>query len=227
MNLGGAIGALLPLAVGVALSPVAIVGVTLMVASERGPQTAPAFVGGWVAGIGVVGAIVLLLADPANVSGGGSGMTASGWIVLLLGVLLLALAAAERRRRPEADEPGRLPSWLAEVELMPPLRAFSLAAVRAVAYPKNLILTVAGALTIAQAGLPTGRAAIALVVFTAVAAATIAGPVVAVLAMGERVDWLLTRARGRLVRERLMVTFAAELVLAFVLIGDGLATVTA
>ncbi len=157
MNLGGAIGDLLPSAVGVAISPVPIIAAVLMLMSARAKQTAPAFAAGWLAGLTVVGVIVLLLSDPADVSGDGTGSTVSGWIKIGLGVLFLALAAGQWRRRPHGGEEARLPGWMAAIDQMTAARAFALAAALAAVNPKNLSLTIAGGLSIAQAGLSTGQ----------------------------------------------------------------------
>jgi hypothetical protein len=49
--MGAAIGQALPLAVGVALSPVPIIAVVLMLMSQRGRLNGPGFVLGWLAGL--------------------------------------------------------------------------------------------------------------------------------------------------------------------------------
>lgn len=58
--MGQAIGGSLPLAIGVALSPVAIIAVVLMLTTEKARVNDPAFVLGWLIGLGVVGAADLL-----------------------------------------------------------------------------------------------------------------------------------------------------------------------
>ena len=63
-----AIGEILPLAVGVALSPLPIVAVVLMLVTPRARVNGPAFVVGWLVGLAVVGAIVLLAASGADAS---------------------------------------------------------------------------------------------------------------------------------------------------------------
>jgi hypothetical protein len=66
--MGEAIGQSLPLAVGVALSPVPIIAVVLMLTTPRARTNGPAFVLGWLLGLGVVGAVVLALAGPGGAS---------------------------------------------------------------------------------------------------------------------------------------------------------------
>jgi hypothetical protein len=73
--MGSAIGGSLPLAVGVALSPVPIIAVVLMLTTRRARVNGPAFVIGWLAGLGAIGAIVLSLSGPAGASSSGSPAT--------------------------------------------------------------------------------------------------------------------------------------------------------
>ncbi len=60
--MGQAIGGSLPLAVGIAISPIPIIAVVLMLTTPRARANGPAFLAGWVLGLGIVGAIVLALA---------------------------------------------------------------------------------------------------------------------------------------------------------------------
>ena len=63
--MGEAIGQVLPLAVVVAFSPMPIVAVVLMLVSARARTNGPAFVLGWLLGVGVVGGIILAVSGPA------------------------------------------------------------------------------------------------------------------------------------------------------------------
>ena len=59
--MGAVIGDLLPLGLGVAISPIPIIAVILMLLSRQAARTSTGFLAGWVAGIVVVTAVVLLL----------------------------------------------------------------------------------------------------------------------------------------------------------------------
>ena len=56
--MGQAIGGSLPLAVGIALSPIPIIAVVLMLTSRRAKVNGPTFVLGWLIGLGIVGAML-------------------------------------------------------------------------------------------------------------------------------------------------------------------------
>ena len=112
--MGGAIGESLAPVIGVALSPIPIVAVILMLFSAKAKSNGPAFVGGWIAGILIIEGLVLICADPANVSGdtGGPSTTASV-IQLGLGILLLLLAAKQWKERPKGGAEPVMPKWMA------------------------------------------------------------------------------------------------------------------
>jgi len=95
--MGAAIGQALPLAVGVALSPIPIIAVALMLMSPRARLNGPGFVLGWLAGLAVIGAIVLAIAGPANASNDGKPATWVSVLKLLLGLLLVLLAVRQWR----------------------------------------------------------------------------------------------------------------------------------
>ena len=104
--MGAAIGDVLGLAAGVAVSPLPIVAIILLLATPRGRANGSLFAVGWLVGLSVLGAVVLLLAGPADPSDDGQPAPWTGWLKLLLGVLLLLLAARQWRARPaEGAEP--------------------------------------------------------------------------------------------------------------------------
>lgn len=67
--MGAAIGQVLPLAVGVALSPVPIIAVVLMLMSARAQLNGPGFVLGWLAGLAVIGVIMLAISASSPTAG--------------------------------------------------------------------------------------------------------------------------------------------------------------
>ena len=111
--MGAAIGDILGLAAGVAVSPLPIVAMILMLATPRGRANGSLFGVGWLAGLSVLGAVVLLLAGPAGASEEGDPAAWTGWLKLLLGVLALLLAVRQWRSRPAPGAPAEMPKWMA------------------------------------------------------------------------------------------------------------------
>src|SRR3954447_11720889 len=114
--MGEAIGQLLPLAVVVALSPVPIIAVVLMLVTPRARANGPAFVVGWIVGLGIVGAIVLAIAEPADATSDGQPATWLDVLKLVLGVLLLLVALKQWRGRTRGDGDAATPKWMGAVE---------------------------------------------------------------------------------------------------------------
>ena len=114
--MGSAIGAILPQAIGVAISPVPIIAVILMLFSRRARSNGLAFMLGWIIALAVVGGVVLVLATAGKISEGGTPSTIAYMIRLLIGLLFVALAYRNWQKRPKPGEEPALPSWMATID---------------------------------------------------------------------------------------------------------------
>jgi hypothetical protein len=184
--MGAAIGDVLGLAVGVAVSPVAIVVIILLLTTPLGRANGTLFAIGWLAGLAILGAVILLVANPADASSSGKPAAWVGWLKLLLGVIVLAAAVRHWRRRPTAGAEPQLPKWMAGLDRLRPGPALGLGALAAAVKPKNAALTISAAASIAAAGLPGGQQAVTLAVFVLLGSAGILAPLGIYLATGER-----------------------------------------
>ena len=220
--MGKAIGGSLPLAVGIALSPIPIIAVVLMLTSHRAKVNGPAFVAGWLLGLGIVGAIVLSLAGPAGASESGSPAAWVSWIKIVLGVLLLLVAARQFRSRPHGDEQPQMPRWMTTIDRTTPVAAVGLAAVMSGANPKNLLLAVAGAAAIAGTGISGGEQAIAYLIFVLIATLGVGIPVGIYFAMGTRSQTLLAGLKDWMSAHNAVIMSVLCLVIAAKLIGDAI-----
>ena len=102
--MGQALGNVLPLAVAIAIFPVPIIAVVLIIGSDRGRAKGLAFVLAWCAGLGAIGAIVLLLGGVFDASDAGEPATWVNVLLLALGLLLLAASVKHWRGRPDTGE---------------------------------------------------------------------------------------------------------------------------
>jgi threonine/homoserine/homoserine lactone efflux protein len=218
-----AIGQVLGVGVGVALSPIPIVAVVLMLATPRARSNGPAFLLGWIAGLTIVGAIVLLVSGGADATGDDGPATWVGVLKLVLGALLLALAVKQWHGRPRGDEAPPLPKWMQTIDAFQPPKALAMGALLSGVNPKNLLLTVAAATAIAQTGVGGGRQAIALAIFIVVGSLGVGAPVVIYFALGERSQELLDELKAWMIAHNAAIMAAILLVLGAKLIGDGLA----
>ena len=224
--MGKAIGGSLPLAVGVALSPVPIIAVVLMLTSRKARVNGPVFVLGWLLGLGVVGAIVLSVAGSAGASSSGSPATWVSWVKIVLGVLLLVVAVRQFRGRPRGDEQPPMPKWMARIDNTSPVAALGLAAVLSGANPKNLLLAVSGGAAIAQTGIPGGQQAVAYLVFAVIGTLGVGIPVAMYFVLGQRSDKLLGGLKDWMSQHSAVIMTVLCLIIAAKLFGDAISALT-
>jgi threonine/homoserine/homoserine lactone efflux protein len=218
----GAIGQVLPLAVGVALSPVPIIAVVLMLGTPAGRVNGPAFLLGWIVGLTFVGSLVLLVAGGAGASDSGGPATWVAVLELLLGALLLLVAVRQWRGRPKDGEEGPLPKWMRGIDRFTAGRSVAMGVALSAVNPKNLLLTVGAAAAVAQAGLPAGEQAGAMGVFVLIGTLGPGIPVVIYLAMGERAERLLGELKLWMAGNNAAIMAVLCLVIGAKLLGDGI-----
>jgi threonine/homoserine/homoserine lactone efflux protein len=174
--MGPAIGDILPLAIGVAISPVPIIAIVLMLATPRARTTGIAFTLGWVAGLALVAAVVLLVESGGASEDSGEPATWASLLKLAIGALFVLLALKQWQGRQKAGEEAALPKWMQTIDTFGAGKSLGLGALLSGLNPKNLGLTLGAALAVAQAGLTTGEEVATMVLFAALGSATILAP---------------------------------------------------
>ena len=215
------IGDILPLAVGVVMSPLAIIAVTLMLVSEGAKRNSLSFILGWILGLVVVSGMGLFVAETQDLSPGTGPSLAALVIRFVLGALLLFLAYRQWKKRPKPGHQPTVPKWLLSIDSFTPLQAFGLALLLSVK-PKNLILTLAAALDIAQSTLGNVQSVMALVLFIVIASTSVAAPVVLFLVMGEKSTWMLDGLKRWFMENNATIMFVLLLVFGAILIAEGI-----
>ncbi len=224
--MGKVIGDILPLAIGIGISPIPIVAVILMLGTRRGRVNGPIFLLGWVLGIAISGTVVLLIAGAAGISDGGGTTTATYWIKLALGVLLLLGGLRRIIKRPAAGEEPETPKWMSSLDRFSWIKALGAAGLLGGVNPKNLALIVAAAAAISQSGVSAGAEAGSLAVLVAIASIGVLIPVVVYFAMGERAVKILDSWKSWLVLHNSAVMAVLFLVFGFTLIGKAVMGLT-
>lgn len=215
-----AVGQLLPIAAAGAVSSVPITAMIMILLSERRSASAVPFLVGWILGLAAVVSLCALGARAVPVSRFGRQDTALGIAEIIVGAGLVA-GAFIARRRAAPTAPGSLPKWLRGIGALGPLSAFGVALVLNVR-PKAILLGLAGGLVLRGAGLPLGQAAVVIAVYTAIAASSVAVPIVMTLAAPARMEPRLVRAREWLGRNGPVVSAAVLAIVGIVAIGNGL-----
>jgi threonine/homoserine/homoserine lactone efflux protein len=218
--MGDAIGQVLSFGVGVALSPVPIIGVVLMLGTPRARSNGPAFIAGWIAGLTAVGTIVLLASSGADASEQGQPADWVNVLKLVLGTLLLLVAVRQWRSRPRGGEEAAMPRWMRTIDTFTTSKAAVFGVVLSAVNPKNLLLTVGAAAAIAQTGVPTGDQAAALAVFVVLGTLGTGAPVALYFALGERSKHILDELKGWMGTHHAAIMAVLCLIIGAKLIGD-------
>ncbi|MFE6751764.1 GAP family protein [Kitasatospora purpeofusca] len=209
------IAEVVPLAMGIALSPVPVVPAVFLLFTPRPRAAAGTFLAGWVAGILAVASALAALA--VYIEGHEETPTWASWTKVGLGAVLLLVAVRQWRSGPAKGAPA----WMTTLTDATPAKALRLGALLSGVNPKVVLLSAAAGLTIGAAELGAVRTVAAVAVFTAVAAATVALPLLLHLVAGERVLTPLGRARRWLERHNSAVTAVVLAVIGVLLVLDG------
>jgi threonine/homoserine/homoserine lactone efflux protein len=220
---GNVIGDLLPVALGVAISPVPIIAVILMLLAPDAKAASVAFLVGWMVGITVVVVVASLVVNPVDDSDGGDPSNFVSILLLVLGAAAVLMAAKQWRSRPRAGQEPVMPKWMSAIDTIGPMKALGLGALLSGVNPKNLALCLAAGVTIGGGGLTSGETALAVAVFVVIGSCSVAIPVVGYLVAQQRMQEPLDELRQWLTLHNSAVMSVLLLVIGVVIIGKGLA----
>lgn len=138
----------------------------------------------------------------------------------------MLLAVRHWRNRPAPGETPEPPKWMSAIDTLTPVKAGGLGLLLSAANPKNLALELGAGVSLAQAGVSGGEAAVGLIVFVALASLTIAVPVVFSFGGGERAAQVLDGWRVWLASHSTAVMAVLFVVFGAVLFSQGLRGLT-
>jgi threonine/homoserine/homoserine lactone efflux protein len=218
-----AIGQILPLAIAAGISPIPIIGVVLVLVTPRARSNGPAFVVGWVVGLAVVGVIGLTVANAAGASTSGSSADGTNTFQIVLGALLVVFALRQWRKRPKSGVEPPMPKWMDAVDHFTPVKSVGMGVVLSAVNPKNLLLALSAAATIASTELSGADQAIAYVVFAVIASLGVVAPVAIFFVMGDRAGPVLTDLKAWLAHNNAAIMAVLFLVIGAKILGQGIA----
>ena len=214
--MGAVIGDVLPLAIGIAVSPIPIIAAILMLFSARATSTSTGFLLGWILGIVVATAVFTALAGTLKT--GGEPSAVASWIKIGLGVLLVLVGIRQWRGRGGQHD---APKWMAAIDDFTFPKALGLGFLLSGVNPKNLIIAAGAGLIIGSSAVGVGGDAAAIALFTVIASSTVAIPVLAHLVAAERMTRPLESLRKWLQDNNATVMATMILVIGAVLVGKG------
>jgi hypothetical protein len=218
-----AIGAMLPMAVAIALNPLAIVAAVVLVLGDGGRLKAASFAAGSLVTITTATTLAFLLveagadADPSETADG------VDIVQLVIGVGFWALAVVSWRSKRGEGSAGPAAGLVDRVARISPAGAFGLGLVQAVVVVKTIALAVGAGAQLGVSDVHGGGAVVAVAVFAFVATASLWAPVVGIVVGGDRVRAPMADVQRWLEENMATITVVVLVVLGAVLIGRGLA----
>lgn len=216
-------GELLAFGVAAGLSPIPIVASIVVMTSRRAGRNGLALLVGWLAGILLVGGVVLLLAAGATGDSNEQETTVGAAVRLVVGGAMLILAGKQFLTRPHAGETAEIPGWIEAIDGFTAWRSGLLGAALSAANPKNLVLVLGAAGTIASSGAPASAQVVAFLIFTTIATVGVALPLLLRAVIGDRATGLLAALKNRLIAHNAAIMTVVLAVIGLILIRDGLA----
>jgi hypothetical protein len=220
--MGSVIGDIIPLAIGIALSPMGIVAVILMLLTKKARSTSLGFLIGWFLGIAVVATVVVFIADPTQQATGGKASPLSVIVNIVLGLLLLIASYRNWQKRAKPGEEAEMPKWMSSIDSFTAGKALGMGALLSGVNPKNLALVVGAGFAIAAAGLDSTQTIIGLIVFVILACISVAAPVIVYLVMGDKASFTLNSWKTWLMHNNATVMMIVLLLFGVKLLGKGL-----
>ncbi|OBK47868.1 GAP family protein [Mycobacterium sp. 1081908.1] len=209
---------LIPLGLVISLSPLTVIPAVLVLQAPRARPSSLAFLAGWVLGIAALTAVSVAA---SGLLGGldKSPPRWSSWLRVVLGAALIAYGIYQwftRQRRTES------PGWMRAFDTIAPARAGLTGAALAVVRPDVSLICVPAGLGIGTAGLGVGGDWLAAAFFVAVAASSVAIPILAYAAAGQRLDPTLARVKDWMDKNNAALLAALLVVIGAMVLSHGI-----
>ncbi len=217
------IGEILPLALVVTISPLNIIPAILLLFTSRPLGNATRFLIGFIIGVSVVLGALVAMAGAVGLSADSGHSRWGDALKLMLGAYLVVAAVRKFRNRPKAGERGSMPKWMDGVVGYAPAKVFAAGTVLGAVNPKNIVVAMAAAATIATASLPTGQEVGVIAVYVVIAVLGVAAPILVTLFLGDRAPEVLEGWNEWLRQNNATVMSVLFLVFGVVLVAQGIA----
>jgi len=216
-SLGSELAELVPLALVITLSPLSIIPGILVLHTPKPRPTSIAFLFGWVVGIAVLTGVFVAVSDAI----GGLNKQApwAPYVRIVIGAALIVFGLYRWLTRKRS---AHTPAWMRSMTSIGPGRAAVTAAVLVAVNPKVLLMCAAAGLAIGTAGLGTAESWSAVAVFTAVAASSVALPVLAYAVAGDKLDEPLTKLKNWMDEQHAALVAAILVIIGLVVLYKGI-----
>lgn len=183
----------LPIALGVAASPMTILALMILLMTPRALPNAYSFLLGWFVGLFLVGGLVLFIPGLNHYTSGPTPV--AGWIRIGLGSLFLLISILIVKDLPKKGKQTTPPKWMKKVDSYGPLQALSIGLFLSVINFKNAAMVASGAVVIGAEGLSSWNEIISLLIFCIIASLGVLFPVVVYLLFRDAVEAVFAKMK--------------------------------
>jgi threonine/homoserine/homoserine lactone efflux protein len=216
------VGEILPLALVVTISPINVIPVILLLFTKRPLVNASCFLAGFVVGVAAVLVGCVAIAEAVELSPGSGHSTWVAVLKLALGAYLLVAAVRKFRGRPRAGEDGSMPKWMDGIAGFSPGRSLGTGLALGSVNPKNVVVGLAAAATIASTASSRGQQITAITIYVLVAVLGVTAPILVTVFLGDRSPKVLEGWKAWLAQNNATVMSVLFLIFGVVLIGQGI-----
>jgi hypothetical protein len=182
---------LIPLALVVSVSPLSVIPAVLVLQTPRPRPTGLAFLAGWTVGLVALTAGFIASSDALSGLHNKPPLWAS-WTRVTLGLALIAFGIYRWLKR---DGHSESPKWMRSFETFTPARALVAGLILVVIRVEVLTMCALAGLNIGGSGLGDAAKWLLAAIFVAVAASTVAVPILAYAVAGHRLDAPMARLK--------------------------------
>jgi len=209
---------LLPLAAVITVSPLSIIPAVLVMHAPHPRPSALAYLIGWLLGLTALTAISVAI---SGMLGGlrGSPPQWASWLRIGVGTALVVFGVIRWLTRRGHDH---MPAWMRSLTSVTPARAGITAAALTVVNPKVLFVCAAAGLSIGGDALGTVGTVASAALFVGVAASSVAIPILAYVAAGERLDAPLERLKDWLEKHNAALVAAILVLIGLMVLYKGI-----
>jgi hypothetical protein len=220
---GSLLTGLIPLGLVVAVSPLTIIPAVLVLHAPRPRPTGLAFLGGWVLGLAVLTALFVAGSGVLGQFHKSSPPTWASWLRVILGTALIVFGIYRWLTRHGQTES---PKWMRSFQTIAPRRAAITGLVLVVVRVEVLVMCLAAGLAIGTCQLSSVSKTLNAVFFVAVSASTVAIPILAYAAAGERLDEPLVRLKDWMEKNNAALLAAILVLIGAVVLHNGIRGLT-
>jgi hypothetical protein len=203
-------GLSLPLALGIAAAPWAIIALMILLLTPRAVSNAHAFLMGWYIGLMLVG--VLILISPGLMTDSGEPSHLMGWIRLGMAAVFLAFSLFLFRKIPTSRDQKTIPKWIERVDAFGFTQASVIGFLLSTLNFKNSSMVVVGAAFIARQGLNTVQEIISLILFCLIASIGVLTPYIIYLLFRKDAEIIFGKIKIWILKNRVLILLVILLV---------------